>query len=98
MGEQPLNAGILGLATHKACGIPRHHGIRWSLTPPFHPYLTYAERVARRSFSVTLLCRHRQLPVRKYGALRCPDFPHVALVVDPRSDIRLRIVYFLLLA
>lgn len=30
----------------------------------------------RRLFSVTLLCPHKQFPVRKYGALRCPDFPH----------------------
>lgn len=25
-----------------------------------------------------LLCRYRQLPVRKHGALRCPDFPPAA--------------------
>jgi len=31
----------------------------------------YSERL----FSVTLLCPYKQLPVRKYGALRCPDFP-----------------------
>ena len=37
-GEQPLNAGILGFATHKACGMPCRHSIRWALTPPFHPY------------------------------------------------------------
>jgi len=30
---------------------------------------------ARRLFSVTLLCSREQLPVRKYGALCCPDFP-----------------------
>ena len=29
----------------------------------------------RRLFSVTLLCPCGQLPVKKYGALRCPDFP-----------------------
>jgi hypothetical protein len=28
-----------------------------------------------RLFSVTLLYPHGYLPVRKYGALRCPDFP-----------------------
>ena len=38
MDEQPLNAGILGLATHKACGMPYCYDIRWALTPPFHPY------------------------------------------------------------
>ena len=29
-------------------------------------------------FSVTLLCRRRQLSVREYGALCCPDFPLAA--------------------
>ena len=38
MDEQPLNADILGLATHKVCGMPCCHGTRWALTPPFHPY------------------------------------------------------------
>ena len=28
MGEQPLNAGILGLATHKACGAAYHYVAR----------------------------------------------------------------------
>lgn len=28
-----------------------------------------------RLFSVTLLCSREQLPVKKYGALCCPDFP-----------------------
>ena len=38
MGEQPLNGGILDLATHKACGMTYHYATRWALTPPFHPY------------------------------------------------------------
>ena len=38
MDEQPLNAGILDLATYKMCGGPYHCGPRWALTPPFHPY------------------------------------------------------------
>ena len=37
MGEQPLNAGILDLATHKACGAAYRYVARWALTPPFHP-------------------------------------------------------------
>jgi len=37
MDEQPLNAGILDLATHKTCGTPSHDDVRWALTPPFHP-------------------------------------------------------------
>jgi len=38
MGEQPLNAGIHELATHRWCGTLCHHSVRWALTPPFHPY------------------------------------------------------------
>ena len=33
-------AGIHGLATHKTCGMPCRHDIRWALTPPFHHCLT----------------------------------------------------------
>ena len=53
---------------------PRHtartslHG-RWALTPPSHPY------PSGRLFSSALLCLHKQLSVRKWSALRCPDFP-----------------------
>ncbi len=72
MDEQPLNAGILDLATHKVCGEACRHASRWALTPPFHHC-----RRCRLLFSVTLLCRFRQLAVNKYGALCCPDFPHV---------------------
>ena len=53
---------------------PRHtartslHG-RWALTPPSHPY------PFGRLFSSALLCLHKQLSVRKWSALCCPDFP-----------------------
>ena len=43
---------------------------RWALTPPSHPYLT-----GRRLFSSALLCSRKQLSVRKWSALCCPDFP-----------------------
>ena len=40
------------------------------------PHLfTLAPKESGRSFSVALLYPHGYLPVRKYGALRCPDFP-----------------------
>ena len=53
---------------------PRHtartslHG-RWALTPPSHPY------PCGRLFSSALLCLYKQLSVRKWSALCCPDFP-----------------------
>ena len=53
MGEQPLNAGILDLATHKTCGIPYCCGTRWALTPPFHPY--------RQRLTAVVFC-HATLP------------------------------------
>ena len=53
-GEQPLIAGIHGLATHgtycRATSLPP----RWALTPPFHPYLPEMRSPGGRSFSVTL--------------------------------------------
>ena len=58
---------------------------RWALTPPSHPY-PYG-----RLFSSTLLCLRRQLSVRKWNALCCPDFPPlpVATATD-RSTAVLR--------
>ena len=38
MDEQPLNADILDLATHKMCGMLCRQNTRWALTSPFHPY------------------------------------------------------------
>ena len=35
--EPKLPAGILDLATRKTCGTPYRCGVRWALTPPFHP-------------------------------------------------------------
>jgi len=39
------------------------------------PHLFTLTTQAWRLFSVPLLCPHEHLPVRKYGVLRCPDFP-----------------------
>ena len=88
--SSPIYAGIFDLATHKVYGYFRYRKYRWALTPPFHPYPSphppyghpllkekeIGKVILRRLFSVTLLCPHEQLPVRKYGALCCPDFPH----------------------
>ena len=65
------NRNIHGLTTHKVYGIPYCYRTRWALTPPFHPYPDKSGRL----FSVTLLYPHGYLPVRKHGALCCPDFP-----------------------
>ena len=40
-----------------------------------HLFTLISAKRQRRLFSVTLLCPHEQLPVKKYGALCCPDFP-----------------------
>lgn len=52
----------------------------FTLTPTPQPPSPKLERgkgkvFMKRLFSVTLICSHEQLPVRKYGTLRCPDFP-----------------------
>ncbi len=53
-GEQPLNAGVHGLATRGTYGRPASLPPRWALTPPFHPYLPEVRTSDGRSFSVTL--------------------------------------------
>ncbi len=49
---------------------------RWALTPPFHLF-PLRQVVMGSLFSVALSVfpLRRILPVRKYGALCCPDFP-----------------------
>ena len=68
--EQPLVAGIHGLSTHQVYSPGCHHPDWWALTPPFHPY-----PVVREGYFLLHYCASRHLPVRKNGALRCPDFP-----------------------
>lgn len=55
---------------------PCHHGGPWALTPHFHPY---PDSVGTVIFCGTCYqvpaCAGTSLPVRKYGALCCPDFP-----------------------
>lgn len=64
-------------------------GERWALTPPFHPY-PYPNSYRDRGgiFSVALSVYEpspaHTLPVRKYGALCCPDFPPP----DPLQDLK----------
>ena len=53
---------------------------RWALTPPFHLFLDEANMLVRVVFlsaalSVPLKSLSKDLPVRKYDALYCPDFP-----------------------
>ena len=56
--------------------------MRHALSPkhPVSSYLAFSPlpTCGRRLFSVTLLHTREWLPVRKYDALRCPDFPHPA--------------------
>ena len=52
------------------------------------PHLFTLTGQVRRSFSVTLLYPHGQLPVKKYGALCCPDVPPVPK--DERQTGRLQ--------
>jgi hypothetical protein len=41
-----------------------------------HLFTLTLRLLSGRLFSVTLLYPHGYLPVKKYGALRCPDFPY----------------------
>ena len=53
----------------------RSPGTRWALTPPFHPYPARRGGIFSVALAVTAPSPVRTLPVRKYGALCCPDFP-----------------------
>ncbi|EPR68830.1 hypothetical protein ADICYQ_2216 [Cyclobacterium qasimii M12-11B] len=60
---------------------------RWALTPPFHPYPNWKTSCGgflSVVLSVILVFLPGHLPVRKYGALCCPDFP-LSLVKSPRT-------------
>ena len=73
--EQSFVAGIHGLSTHQAYSLPYYDGSGELLPRLFT--LTNLPKAVRRLFSVTLLCPREQLPVRKDGALCCPDFPPI---------------------
>ena len=58
-----------------------------NLTPPFHPLPTASQGLLGGRFLLHCPCRRRQLSVRKYAALCCPDFPscrYVAASDRPR--------------
>ncbi len=58
-----------------ACRVTTTSG---GLLPHLFTIAPVTRKLLRLLFSVTLLCRCRQLTVRKYGALCCPDFPLAA--------------------
>ena len=69
--EQPSIAGIFGLAAHKV------YLRRASPRGGVSSYLAFSPLPFRAVIFCGTSCRRlRRLPVRKYGALRCPDFPH----------------------
>jgi hypothetical protein len=79
LGEPPSGPGLFGLSTHKV------YPPQGSPPAAVSPYLTFSplpappEAERRRLFSVALSRtppRAEWLPVRKYAALCCPDFPH----------------------
>jgi len=72
--EQPSNAGIFGFAAHKV------YLRRASPRGGVSSYLTFSPLPLRAVVFCGTRCRCLQrLPVKKYGALRCPDFPHADL-------------------
>ena len=49
--------------------------MRWALTPPFHLFLQKKVVFLSAALSVLKSVNSLDLPVRKYDALHCPDFP-----------------------
>ena len=79
------------------------YGGRLLMSPPgpVSSYLTFSPLSAecRKLFSSPLQCPHGHLPVRKYGALCCPDFPPFPLGKSDRTvccHAKLRIYAILL--
>ncbi len=69
-----------------ACRVTTTSG---GLLPHLFTIAPVTRKWLRLLFSVTLLCRRRQLTVRKYGALCCPDFPLAAQgKMPPRQATR----------
>ena len=57
--------------------------MRWALTPPFHLFPDTSVGVVCflwHFLSPASIARYGILPVRKYDALCCPDFPSLALL------------------
>lgn len=82
--SNPDDAGILDLAIRKMCGTTGRPVVRWSLTPPFHPYLKTGGYFLSH-YSETVRSPETVPPgVTRCGALYCPDFPHTALEVGAR--------------
>ena len=52
------------------------------LLPHLFTLAPAADGTPERLFSVPVLCPHGHLPVRKCGALCCPDFPLPAMTTD----------------
>ena len=84
LGGHPLPFGADAVWPCTPWGLPSrasHPARWWALTPPFHPS-PVPRRIGAIGWSV-LCCTCRRarrgwqarLPVRKHGALRCPDFP-----------------------
>jgi hypothetical protein len=75
----PHQAGIIAYLAFQLVRFALHlaslHG-RWALTPPFHPYLLlHAIKGGIFSVALSVFRWCGTLPVRKYDALCCPDFP-----------------------
>ena len=74
-----------------------HHPEPWALTPHFHPYPAAINRNGTVIFCGTCCFRRlRNLPVRKYGALYCPDFPLPALQPKATEHVDVSVKIFML--
>jgi hypothetical protein len=73
--RESLIGTYLALQPIRFTRTPCHHSGPWALTPHFHPYPPVGGRLFSAALSVDSHASEHLLPVRKYGALCCPDFP-----------------------
>jgi len=75
--EQPLIGAYLAFQLVRFSVPPMSPSERWALTPPFHLFPSPTSRAGVVCFLWHYLFHQlADLPVRKYDALCCPDFPY----------------------
>ena len=70
--EPPSNVGLHELSASEVHGLPRHHGNRWALTPPSHPYRRAVRNLAP---AVIFFCTSSPSQTTSHQEAECPMLP-----------------------
>jgi hypothetical protein len=91
LSSQVTTPGIFDLSTHKVfpVGMSPHRRVSSYLAISPLPRRTKSDVTGRYLFCGTVCLygvQPQSLPVRKYGALSCPDFPPICVTSDETGD------------